>query len=108
NYLHSPIINCSGRTGVRLRFKRWLTVEDGTFDHASISVNGTQVWTNPAGANTIDTAWTQIELPIPMADNNPSVQLEWRLVTDASAVFGGWAIDDGQVVAPGPAAPPAA
>ena len=93
-YLRSPVINCSGRTGVTLRFKRWLTVEEGIYDVASISVNGVQVWANPQNGNLVDSAWTTVEYAIPAADNNSAVQVEFRLQTDASLNLGGWNIDN--------------
>jgi hypothetical protein len=96
-WLRSPVINCSGRVGVKLRFQRWLSVEDGQYDRASIWVNGTQVWINPTGAHTLDTSWQTVEYALPMADNNPSVQIEWRLVTNDVIRLGGWQIDDVQL-----------
>src|SRR5262249_43138573 len=50
NDLESPPINCSGKTALHLRYQRWLTVEDGLYDQATIKVNGTNVWSNPATA----------------------------------------------------------
>ena len=103
NYLRSPPIDCTGRTGVRLRFKRWLTVEEGIYDQATLLVNGQIVWQNQANGHTIDTSWQQMDYAIPMADNNPNVQIEWRLETDAGLNLGGWAIDDvelGETVVP--------
>jgi len=96
-WLLSPVVNCSGKTGVRLRFKRWLSVEEGTYDHATITVNGVQVWANPVGTHVQDTAWQTVEYALPMADNNPAVQIEWRLTSDTSLALGGWAIDDVEV-----------
>ncbi|MEO6597730.1 MAG: hypothetical protein ABIP94_23540 [Planctomycetota bacterium] len=93
-YLRSPAINCSGRTGVTLRLKRWLTVEEGIYDRATISVNGVQVWANPTNSNLLDTSWQSLEYAIPSADNNPSVQVEFRLTADAGLNLGGWQIDD--------------
>jgi hypothetical protein len=97
NYLRSPFINCTGQTGVRLRFKRWLTIEDGTFDQARLFVNGLLVWQNPTGSALVDTSWQQVEYSIPMADNNPAVTIEWRLKSDGSLQLGGWNIDDVEV-----------
>ncbi|MCR9245380.1 MAG: hypothetical protein NXI31_10130 [bacterium] len=94
NYTRSPIIDCTGKFGVTLRFNRWLTVEEGIYDQATILVNGVQVWQNPANGNLVDTAWTQVEYPLPMADNNPSVQIEFRLQSDVGLHLGGWNIDD--------------
>ena len=97
NWLRSPTIDCTGRTGVRLRFQRWLTVEDGVYDQARILVNGVLVWQNPTGQNLLDTSWQQIEIPLPMADDNPSVQIEWRMISDGGVQFGGWNLDDVQL-----------
>ncbi|MEY4672871.1 MAG: hypothetical protein RL148_655, partial [Planctomycetota bacterium] len=108
NWARSPVINCSGRNGVRLKFQRWLTVENGQYDQATIWVNGQQVWANPVGANLVDTGWVAMDIPIPMADNNPNVQVEWRLVTDASVTFGGWNLDEVELVAAGQVTPLAA
>ncbi|MBX3464730.1 MAG: hypothetical protein KF830_16290 [Planctomycetes bacterium] len=94
NFLRSPVIDCTGRTGIRLRFKRWLTVEDGTYDQARLFVNGVLVWQNPAGSHTRDTSWQTVEYAIPIADNNPAVQIEWRLKADGGVHLGGWTIDD--------------
>ncbi|MFY9341549.1 MAG: hypothetical protein WAT39_03610 [Planctomycetota bacterium] len=104
-WLRSPVINCTGRFGVRLRFSRWLSVEEGTYDDATIWCNGVQIWGNPVGAglHVLDTAWQTVEYALPMADNNPSVQVEWRLVADAGLNLGGWQIDNvqlGETIAP--------
>lgn len=96
-WLRSPAINCSGRTGCYLRFKRWLSVEEGIYDQAGIYVNGTLVWQNPQSGHVQDTAWQTLEYAIPMADNNPSVTIEFRLTADAGLNLGGWQIDNVEV-----------
>ena len=102
-FLRSPILDCTGKFGVKLRFKRWLSVEEAIFDQATVSVNGVQIWVNALNGNHLDTSWQSVEYAIPMADNNPSVQLEWRLVSDAGLNLGGWQIDDvelGETIVP--------
>ena len=94
NYLRSPIIDCTGRTDVRLRFKRWLSVEQAPFDLATLSVNGQIVWQNASPAHHVDTSWQTVEYALPMATNNPSVQIEWRMKSDSGMHLGGWNIDD--------------
>ncbi|MDA0668000.1 MAG: choice-of-anchor B family protein [Planctomycetota bacterium] len=95
NYLRSPAIDCSGKVGVRLNFQRWLTVESGQYDQATIEVNGQVAWQNPANVDLIDTAWTAMDLDISQwADNNPSVQITFRLQSDGGVDFGGWNLDD--------------
>jgi hypothetical protein len=94
SFLRSPVINCTGRTGCFLRFKRWLTVEEGLYDQATILVNGQVVWQNPQSGNLVDTSWQTFEYPIPMADNNPAVAVEFRLTADAGLNLGGWNVDN--------------
>ena len=94
-WLRSPLIDCSDAVNSTLSFRRWLTIEDSSFDKARVRVNGTLVWTNSSTANTVDTSWQQMELDISFwADGNPSVQIEFELQTDAGLQFGGWCIDD--------------
>lgn len=93
-FVRSATFNMTGRSGVVLRFKRWLSVEEGIYDKAQIYCNGTLVWENDPNGNLVDTAWSQQEYALPMADNNPSVQVEFRLTTDTSLTLGGWNIDD--------------
>lgn len=97
NYLRSASIDCTGRTGVRIRFRRWLTIEEGIFDEASLYCNNQLVWENPQNGNLIDTSWQTVEYFVPWADNNPNVQFEWRLITDGGLNLGGWAIDEVEV-----------
>ena len=96
NYLRSPAISTLGKTGITLRFNRWLTVERN--DVASILVNGVEVWRNSPSTHHLDTAWTAVELPIPSADNLPVVQIDWRLASNGSIELGGWNIDDVEIV----------
>jgi len=100
NYLRTPFFDTTGKTGVRLRFNRWLTIESGQYDRAEIWVGGVRVWVNATLTNHIDTSWQAIDIAIPQADNQPNAQIEWRLVTDPGLTFGGWNIDDVEVYAP--------
>lgn len=93
-YLRTPVTNCTGATNVRLRFRRWLSVQGSASDQARILVNGTQVFINPT-ANMNDGAWVQQEVSLgAIANNNPSVQVEWRIKSNGSTNQGGWNIDD--------------
>src|SRR5258708_32536900 len=84
-----------GKWGMRVRFKRWLTVEQGIYDQARVLVNGAQIWANPLSGNTLDTSWSTQELELgAAADNNASVQLEFQLKSDGGLELGGWAVDD--------------
>ncbi|HNQ23776.1 MAG TPA: M14 family zinc carboxypeptidase [Phycisphaerae bacterium] len=99
-HLTSTAINCSGRNGVHLVFRRWLGVERSQYDHAyvRVSTNGTTwttVWQNP-NADTTDTSWQHIDLDISaVADNQPTVYLRWTMgTTDGGWTYCGWNIDD--------------
>ena len=95
NYLESPVIDCTGATGVKLRFNRWLSVENGNADQTQISVNGNVVWTNSSSGNTLDSSWTAQEIDISQwADNNPSVKVRFSLTSNGNGNFGGWGMDD--------------
>jgi len=96
--LRTPIINCTGATGVRLRFKRWLSVQGSASDQARILVNGNEVYINPA-TNMNEGQWSTQEVQLgPVADNNASVQIEWRIWSNGSSNYGGWNIDDVKVL----------
>jgi len=96
--LNSPTIDCTGKYGVRLHYKRWLAVEDGVYDRATITVNGIQVYVNPPGNgenHTIDTSWQDEVIDISsIANNNPTVRVRFELASDPGLHFGGWNIDD--------------
>ena len=95
SWLESPPIDCTGLMGVKLSYWRWLSVEDGQFDHARVIVNGTTVWENPAGADTLDSAWTYMEHDISaLADNQASVTVRFELEADSGLQYGGWTLDD--------------
>ncbi len=103
NYLLSPVINCTGKSGVRLQFRRWLSVEEGIYDQATVYVNNEQIWQNAQNSDHVDTAWMPVDYDISaIADNNPSVQIKFELVSDGGVTFGGWNIDDFKLVSDSP------
>jgi hypothetical protein len=98
-HLTSTAIDCTGKTGVRLSFWRWLGVEQPSYDHAYVraSNNGTtftNVWQNTS--EVADTSWHQMDLDISaVADNKPAVTLRWTMgTTDVGWRFCGWNVDD--------------
>lgn len=99
NYLETPSIDCSGKFGVQLKFRRWLTVEKSQYDQARITVNGTQIWVNPFGTDVVDTQWVGQSIDISsIADDNPNVRVRFELETDGGLVFGGWNLDDIELI----------
>lgn len=109
-FAESPAIDLQGQTKVRLQYYRWLGVEDGTFDNATILANGTKVWTNYDSGNTesggfdhIDKEWRfqDVDLSSNIVDGKVSVRFE--LQADQGAQFAGWNVDDVCIVAALPA-----
>ena len=96
--LVSPAIDCSGQTGVRLRYRRQLSVEDYTYDQAKLRVGGTVLWENPTGTNHADNGWVLHDLDISaQADNNAALTVRFELRSDGGLEFGGWNIDDFEI-----------
>jgi hypothetical protein len=109
NWLRSPVVNCSAASNVHLQLRRWLQVESGQFDQATIRINGTTVWQNPFADDLLDDGWTSFSLDVSaLAAGNSSVQIEFRLVSDGGLTFGGWNVDDVALVelGPGDSTPP--
>ncbi|MBW2456521.1 MAG: hypothetical protein JRI68_18530 [Deltaproteobacteria bacterium] len=101
NYALSPTINTSGYDYVRLQYRRWLTVEDGFYDQATIYANGSSAWTNfnsnAEEASTIhhqDREWRfhDVDLTDHVVADEVSVMFE--VATDPGLHLGGWTLDD--------------
>lgn len=107
--LTTTTINCTGKTGLKLSYWRWLGVERSLYDHAYIRIsnNGGTTWStvlqNPY-TNLDDCAWINHEVDISAyADNKPNVKLRWTMgTTDGGLVFCGWNIDDIKIWGPDP------
>lgn len=98
----SPAFDCSGLSGVHLRFWRWLGTEAVDFDSAGIAVsvdgtNFTDVWDNTQ--QTVGGYWMEDEVDISaIADNQPSVILQFSMgPTDGGWRYCGWNVDDLEV-----------
>ncbi len=90
--LVSPALDFTGRTNVRLRFQRWLTL--GPLDSAAIRANGTQAW---GGTGVADTGWSMQEVALPGAANRANVRIEFNLRSLLPFNLGGWNLDDVEV-----------
>ena len=103
-HLTSGPIDCTGFTGVHLKFWRWLGVERYTYDKAFVraskdGVNWVTVWQNP-DSETADNQWQEMDLDISaVADDQPTVYLRWTMgPTDSSWTYCGWNVDDIRLV----------
>ena len=99
SFLQSPMIDTMGYQTVRLQYRRWLTCEQGFYDHANIYANGTQLWTNPpdgmnGSKHMLDAEWRFQDLDLTPTVANGKVQVKFELASDPGLEFGGWTIDD--------------
>lgn len=107
NYARSPKVDVTGIGNVRLQYRRWLSVEDGHFDAATIYVNGEMAWSNHASANENDAdihhqdrEWRFQDIDLSKyVDDDGSVQVEFEIASDQGLNMGGWTIDDFCIVA---------
>ena len=101
-HLTTTAIDCSDLADTSVRFRRWLGVEQPSYDHAYVRVsnNGTTwttVWEN--SAEIADSAWSLQEYDISaVADGQATVYVRWTQgTTDGSWLYCGWNIDDVEI-----------
>jgi cysteine-rich repeat protein len=103
--LTSPTVDTSGFRFVRLQYRRFLSVEDAEFDHASISVDGTKLWenaaTNPETADVHheDGEWRFHDVDVSQQAQDGAVEITFGLTSDPGLQLSGWTVDDFCVVA---------
>jgi len=104
SFLLSPAIDCTGRSGVRLRFARLLGLSTANGHSARIEVNGNVVWNTGPGVN--DGQWEIFEYDISaFADNQPAVQVAFHLSSGLLGSSGGWNLDDVELYTMDPVPP---
>lgn len=102
SFLQSPSIPTNGRQGLRLQFRRFLSVVNA--DVARVLVNGTPVWTSSGAL--YDTEWQWMDYDVSSILNAATnAVIRFELVTDAANAAGGWQIDDVALVTLHDAAP---
>lgn len=113
NFSQTPAIDTTGYGQVRLQYRRWLNVEDGFFDRATIYANGQPAWQNlrtpneaDANVSHTDNVWRFHDVDLTKYVQNNSVTLKFELQSDPGLELGGWTIDKfcvvGVVDAPDP------
>jgi len=99
NILTSPQISANDTDEVHLIFQRWLTIEKGIKDQATIYIDETPIWSNPQNTNLIDTEWTLIDIDISeYVSGSSDFCVKFELQSDAGTEYGGWNIDDFMVI----------
>ena len=101
-HLTSTAFDCSAFSATRVKFRRWLNVEQPSYDHAYLRVSAdgttwTQVWTNPG--EIVDASWQYLDYDIAaVADGQSTVYLRWTMgTTDGSWLYSGWNLDDVEI-----------
>jgi MYXO-CTERM domain-containing protein len=99
NAMHAPAVDTQRYPVVRLQYRRWLNVEDGDFDQASIASNGSVVWTNRAtggqgSTHHADKEWRFHDVDLTSSIQDGKVQVSFILTSDGGLEFGGWTLDD--------------
>ena len=102
SYAESPAIDLQGYTAVRLQYYRWLTVEDGAYDKATIYANGAPMWTNLKSPTDADgpRSTTSTRSGASRTSTSPRRRRPARsssasrLVADQGLNLGGWNVDD--------------
>lgn len=102
----SPVISTQGRRRIRLQYRRWLHVEDGNFDQATIYADGEPVWANVdsnqgdfSSTHHRDHEWRFHDVDLEGFGDDGQVQIGFELRSDPGLELGGWTIDDLCVVA---------
>lgn len=106
-YADSPTVDLAGNARVRLQLWRWLAVQDGAYDQATINVNGKTIWENEATGqsfgqlNHIDSEWRfqDFDLSWIPSGGGSTAQVQFALSSDGYYELGGWTIDDFCIVA---------
>ncbi len=108
-YVMTPDLDLSDANDymLLLSFRRWLTVEDGQYDHATVWALQAEdqdpwmepLWQNPASEegdqHTLDMGWVQSDLDLrAFLQPGDSARLAWTLDSDSGLEYGGWHLDD--------------
>jgi hypothetical protein len=98
DWVYSPVIDCSDKSGVQMRYWHWLGCESSTYDHAYFEVYNGEAWVQlfANGASNQETVWTESYYDLSVyADANPEFRMRWGIgPTDGSQQYSGWNIDD--------------
>jgi MYXO-CTERM domain-containing protein len=107
NVLRSPVIDIpADAIAVELQFRRWLTVEDGYWDGAFVSINGERMWVQHGSAiqddasnHHVDGHWAFRSYDVTdLVQPGGTLEAEWEIVSDGGLQLGGWNLDDVAVV----------
>ncbi|MFT5685011.1 MAG: MYXO-CTERM domain-containing protein [Myxococcota bacterium] len=99
NQLTSPAIDTLGYETVVVQFQRWLSVEDGYYDQATVLINDDVVWENHGteyengGEHHQDSQWALQTIQLDATDVS-DLTISWEILSDGGLSMGGWNVDD--------------
>ncbi len=86
-----PVVDSSHYDRAFLAYQRWLSVEDGANDQATIAIDGAVAWANDVTLDHIDRQW---QLHVLELTPGPHA-ITWQLTSDSDSIeLGGWTLDD--------------
>ena len=94
-----PSFDVSDYEEIVLTYDRWLSVEDGFYDQATITMNGEAVWYNHASSENVgdehhqDEQWQNHSILLDV-DDSGQAQFSWEITSDRGLTMGGWTIDN--------------
>jgi MYXO-CTERM domain-containing protein len=98
--LTGPVVPTQGFKKVRLQYRRWLGVEDGFFDQATILINNLPAWRNlnsdkgdSSNVHHHDREWRYHDIDITPGVVDGAVQVAFQLKSDEGLELGGWNLD---------------
>jgi hypothetical protein len=96
SYATTPAIDCSGFTGIALRFRRWLGLRSSDTAVLQVSTNGTAwtvVWSTSSAIS--DSTWQEVQYLLPAwTAGSRTLRVRWGLASNSSQNDIGWNIDD--------------
>lgn len=102
-YATTPVINCSGSSGLTLRFKRWLRTRPNDPVSIQVSTDGAtwnNVWSTSMAVS--DSSWQEVQYALPSnVQGSPSVRLRWSIASNRAQDEIGWNIDDVELLGGG-------
>ncbi len=97
--LTSPTFDLSGYQSILLNYWQICDTE-ATYDFCivEVSANNGSTWQEVTRFDGSHTAWEEINLPLPMLDDQAAAKIRFRFTSDVSLVEDGWHVDDIQVI----------
>ena len=95
--ISTPSVKIGNYARVFLQYRRWLSVEDGLYDQASIFSNDQSLWTNQVDEGSThhrDQEWREHQLEITENIQEGQVSLSFAVQSDGGFQLSGWNVDE--------------